>query len=252
MSSEREIFSESLLQDLETPLMNAAGFMGFILPPLWKWLPKMSVFVTNPVSFNPRSPTRHRSVIPFPGGFLLHTGFPNEGFIKTIRKYQQKWSRSSLPIWVHLLADTPSNLNKMIRGVEGLENMAAVELGLPLNADPDEQRKLVTAALGELPLYVNLPVNKIEMDFVNLLPTLGVEGVVLSAPRGSMKCGNWLVSGRLFGPALFPQLVQSVIDLKNVGLTVVAGSGVYSMDQAEIAIKAGARAVQFDGLLWQV
>ena len=69
-------------QDLtfRTPLMNAAGMLGFIPNPRAPldlgWL---GAFVTNPVSLSPRQPAENRVMLPFAGGFLLHTGLPNPG-----------------------------------------------------------------------------------------------------------------------------------------------------------------------------
>jgi dihydroorotate dehydrogenase len=251
MLSPDQVQEFTLLPELSSPWMNAAGFLGFIPPASWPLMPKMGAFVTNPISLLPRSPAHNRAVVPFPGGYLLHTGFPNNGLIKILKKHQQKWSRLPIPIWAHLLSDTPYNCQKMVRVLEGAENVSTVELSFPCDLDRKLQVDLVCAAVGELPIFVAIPLNKIDLEFIGLLPSLGAAGVVISAPRGSLTIGNKVVSGRLYGPALFPQLLQAVVDLKDVGLPVIAGSGIFSFQQGEAALSAGASAVQFDGMLWQ-
>src|SRR5512147_1080331 len=90
-----------------TPLMNAAGSLGFAPDPYGPTeLEQLGVFVTNPVSLAPRSPAHGERVLSYPGGFLLHTGYPNPGLKNVIRRYAAGWSRSSLPVWVHLLPGT--------------------------------------------------------------------------------------------------------------------------------------------------
>ena len=44
----------------------------------------------------------------------------------------------------------------MIRKLEGLENILAVELGLPPNCPPDQLRDFLSAAEGELPVAICL------------------------------------------------------------------------------------------------
>jgi dihydroorotate dehydrogenase len=70
-----------------TPLMNAAGLLGFAPEPrspifagregIWD---DFGAFVTNPISLRPRFPTTLPELIEYPGGFLMHTGLPNPGF----------------------------------------------------------------------------------------------------------------------------------------------------------------------------
>ena len=69
-------------QDLafRTPLMNAAGALGFIPNRRAPFdLGCLGAFVTNPISLSPRQPAENRVILPFAGGFLLHTGLPNPG-----------------------------------------------------------------------------------------------------------------------------------------------------------------------------
>ena len=74
---------------LEKPFVNAAGMLGFApdahnMP----FLDRLGAFITNPISRTPRKPAGNRACLPFPGGFLLHTGLPNPGINRVIRQYQ--------------------------------------------------------------------------------------------------------------------------------------------------------------------
>ena len=86
------------------PLMNAAGSLGFA-PDTRAGisLDLFGAFVTNPLSLRPRHPTAEPTVIEYQGGFLLHTGLPNPGIHAALKKYSAKWTRSELPIIVHLM-----------------------------------------------------------------------------------------------------------------------------------------------------
>src|SRR4030043_761294 len=93
---------------IDPPLMNAAGSLGFS-PDLYSpmdWS-RMGAFVTNPISLMPRTPARGKRFIAYPGGFLLHTGFPNPGLSHVLRRYAAQWSRSTIQGMVHPLAPSP-------------------------------------------------------------------------------------------------------------------------------------------------
>src|SRR5215510_6411956 len=119
------------------PMMNAAGTLGFAPDPrAGVDLAAFGAFVTNPLSLRPRRPAAKPELLEYPGGFLLHTGLPNPGFQAGLKRYSAKWSRSDLPIIVHLMADRPEETQNMVRMLETQENVMAVELGFaPLLAD---------------------------------------------------------------------------------------------------------------------
>ena len=59
-----------------------------------------------------------------------------------------------------------------------------------------------------------------------------------------------LVSGRLFGAALFPQALADLEKALAYGVPVIASGGVTTREQVEQMLKAGAFAVQVDTVLW--
>ena len=143
---------------LTEPLVNAAGMLGFApdqrTTPL---LDQMGAFITNPISRRPRQVASKRGHLPYPGGFLLHTGLPNPGISAVIRQNRRRWAAAPLPIIVHLLAETPQTLAEMVRKLEGLENVLALEIGLAPDCSPEQLTRLFSAAAGELPVVISLP-----------------------------------------------------------------------------------------------
>jgi dihydroorotate dehydrogenase len=248
-------------QDLtfSTPYMNAAGTLGFApdfrAPVPWD---SFGAFVTNPLSLRSRRPTDSPALIEYPGGFLLHTGLPNPGLSTAIKKYARRWVDSRLPIIVNLMADRPEETSRMVQSLEGLENIAAVELGFaPLLAD-DIILLTTEMSLGELPLIVSLPVEQV----LSLGPQIIQEGaaaVSLAAPRGMLPLTpgpspsgrGETITGRLNGPALFPQALLTVRDAVRANLPIIGAGGVGSKENADAMLSVGALAVQVDASLWK-
>src|SRR4030043_1454459 len=93
---------------IDPPLMNAAGSLGFS-PDLYSpmdWS-RMGAFVTNPISLMPRTPARGKRFIAYPGGFLLHTGFPNPGLSPVMGRYATQWCPGAIRVDVRLQAQRP-------------------------------------------------------------------------------------------------------------------------------------------------
>ena len=236
------------------PLMNAAGSLGFapdlrVLGELGG-LGTFGAFVTNPISLRPRQPTAQPTVIEYPGGFLLHTGLPNPGIYGALKKYSAKWTRSDLPIIVHLMADRPEETQTMVRMLESQENVMAVELGFaPLLAD-DILLLTLEMCMGELPLIFSLYVEQV----LSLGPRLiqdGADAISIAAPRGALITDHsTLITGRLYGPSLFPQTLETVNNAVKLGLPVIGSGGVWSKDNADGLLSVGALAAQVDAALW--
>ena len=241
-------------QDLSfsSPYMNAAGTLGFApdfrAPVPWEAL---GAFVTNSISLRARKPTKDPMILEYPGGFLLHTGLPNPGLSATVRKYARRWRESHLPIIVHLMADRPEETTRMVQSLEGLENIAAVELGFaPLLSD-DIILISVEMCQGELPLIVSLPSEQL----LSLGPSVmqaGAAAISLDMPRGMIPLENGeQVTGRLSGAGLFPQSLLAVRDAVQSNLPIIAAGGVGSKENADAMLSVGALAVQIDASLWK-
>ncbi len=238
--------------------MNAAGSLGFAPDTRsGSSLEPFGAFITNPISLRPRTPTAQPAVIEYLGGFLLHTGLPNPGIRAALKKYSAKWTRSELPVIVHLMADRPEETQQMVRMLESQENVMAVELGFaPLLAD-DIILLTLEMCLGELPLIFSLPVEQV----LSLGPRLmqdGAQAISIAAPRGAippLPSGEGLgvreiTHGRLFGPSLFPQTLYVVESAAKLGIPIIGAGGVWSKQNADAMLSVGALAVQVDAALW--
>ena len=231
------------------PMMNAAGSLGFAPDSrAGISLDSLGAFVTNPFSLRPRKPAAQPEVIEYPGGFLLHSGLPNPGFNAGLKRYASRWDKSDLPVIVHLMADRPEETRQMVRMLETHENVMAAELGFaPLLAD-DILLLTLEMCLGELPLIFSLPVEQI----LSLGPRLiqeGAQAIRISAPRGAWMTDH-LITGRLYGPSLFPRVLETVYSAAKLGLPTIGAGGVWTKENAEVMLSAGALAVQVDAVLW--
>lgn len=237
--------------DLATPWMNAAGTLGFAPPASLPQLQPPGAFVTNPVSLHHRTPAGSRAALPYSGGVLLHSGLVNPGLRQLLKKYAPRWQRSSLPIWVHLLGDTPEEIHSLARQLESVEGVSAFEVGLPPHAAPTLYLEMLSAASGELPVAAHLPLNAASADWLDLLPTSAASGVVLGAPRGLLPGAHGeLVAGRLYGAGLLPQVLAAIQLLLPLHMPLIAGAGIFSVASGQACLGAGAQAVQVDTALW--
>lgn len=238
--------------DLRFPWMNAAGSLGFA-PDTREpaTLESFGAFVTNPISPRARRANRPPRLLTFPGGVLLHTGHPNPGLTAAIKRYAASWARAPLPIIVHLLSSKPEELKKAVLRIENLENMLAIEIGIEADASFDLIEDLIHAAQGELPLIVQVPLHR-ALGLAEEVAATGSASISLGAVRGALPGPDGkLLSGRLYGPVLFPQALETVRELSKAKLAVIAAGGISSRAQGEAMLAAGAVAVQMDVGLWK-
>lgn len=232
--------------ETRSPILNAAGTLGFALPKRSPLNHALGAFITNPISWGPRTPAQGARLVGLPGGILLHTGLPNPGFRQVLREFGRAWGRTEIPVIVHLLVESPDDLNRMVRQLEDVEGVAGIELGLPPDADSAYLGEVIEAATGELPLIVRLAPE-------NILPPIFPSAISLAPPRGTLPGSGKgsFVQGRLLGPGLFPLALHAVQAWREVGVPLIAGGGVYHPAQAEAMLAAGASAVQLDLRLWR-
>jgi dihydroorotate dehydrogenase (NAD+) catalytic subunit len=237
---------------LPLPLMNAAGTLGFVPErnsPLE--IERLGAFVTNPISLEPRRAARGTRLVSFPGGFLLHTGFPNPGLRTVQRRFAARWARLPRPVIVHALANTPDEIHRLVLELETLENVTGIELGLPPDVEPETAQAMFTRAQGEMPLIFRLPYENAWL-LGQALHAAGAEYVSLSPPRGLLPGPDGrLVSGRLYGPAVLPLVLPVIRALAEMGFTVIGGGGLYNARDAAALRAAGADMLQLDAVLWR-
>ncbi len=251
LDEERPVFKRDLL--LDKPFVNASGTLGFTPEPrLAPALAGLGAFITNPISRGPRVPAAARTVIPFSGGFLLHSGHPNPGITRALSRFRQRWAAAPLPVIVHLLAETPDTLAEMVPKLEGLENILALELGLPPDCSPDLLAAFLEAGFGELPLVPCISPEKITL-LLEALTALSPAAVHLVEPRGALPDQDGsIIQGRLYGPAIFPVMLRAARLLAAAGLHVIANGGITARWQADALMETGLLAVGLGSALWGV
>jgi len=140
----------------------------------------------------------------------------------------------------------------MVRILEGLENLIAIELGLPLDCDAPQLENLMEAAFGELPVIPCLQADQIPILQETLIAQHPA-AVHLLPPRGSLPTEEGaLISGRLYGPSVFPNQLRALQTLAASGLRLIVSGGIKEIWQADAMLKAGAMAVGLDHALWGV
>ena len=77
----------------------------------------------------------------------------------------------------------------------------------------------------------------------------GAQAIRISAPRGAWMTDH-LITGRLYGPSLFPRVLETVYSAAKLGLPTIGAGGVWTKENAEAMLSAGALAVQVDAVLW--
>jgi dihydroorotate dehydrogenase (NAD+) catalytic subunit len=231
---------------------NVTGMLGFSNESLHTIdLSRLGAFVTNPISLTPRSPSRPPRTLTFQGGFLLHTGHPNPGLSVVLKDHRRHWQELPCPVIVHLLGQNPHDLSRMLERLEDVEAVAAIEIGME-PTDPDTVSQVTVASVeSELPIIVQVPMDCRE-DILSAIVAAGANALGLGPPRGSIPGPEGeLISGRLFGPALFPYALHAVSKLSpHLDIPLIASGGLYNYNQVKAMLEAGASAVQFDSVLW--
>ena len=237
---------------IDPPLTNAAGSLGYSdetrrfidLSPL-------GAMITNPVSLRPRVPARGPRWLPFVGGFLLHTGHPNPGFSEVIRRHRKRWAISPYPVIVHVLTRIPHEAGQMAEQLEEVEGVSGIELNLS-ESSPLEAEALVSSTIAShVPVLAHLPIGADEQVAMAAIQA-GAVALTLGAPRGTMQDSEGvLVNGRLYGRSIFPLALQSLTHLVDrVDGPILVGGGIYTREQVDIMLAAGAAGVQLYAVMW--
>ena len=240
-----------------TPVLPAAGTVGF--GDRYRSLidfDKLGAIVTNPATIEPWSPAAGTRVISLDAGVLIHTGLPNPGLAKVISRNRRAWASLPIPVILHLVATSVSQIRRAVELIDGVDEIAAVELGLSDDIHEPEAADLVAeAARLEKPLLARLPFYE-AYQLALPIAEAGADALVLTAPpRGTARDRHTgrLVSGRLYGPLIKPMILRLVGRLRRqltAEIPIIASGGVHSPQDARDYIDAGAVAVQVDAATW--
>lgn len=236
-------------------ILNAEGMLGFAPDPRnTPGFTELGAFITNPVSLLPRTPAEARAAISFEGGVLLHSGFPNPGLEKVLKKYARLWHSVPMPVILHLMAEDQREMEQCLRMLEGADGLAGLELSFRPGMGTREKANMLLAILREWPVIAQLDIE----DLGRVLPLLGGEAVTAVSmlpergrlPQKIVKGQLVWVEGRLYGAAQFPQTVMKLELAREHGIPVIAAGGVTRLEQVEQLLQAGALAVKVDTGFW--
>lgn len=232
--------------------MNAAGTCGYM--PAKGFLenfPEVALFITNPISYYPRKPAEDRNIIPFKGGFLVHSGHPNPGIKKILQLNKKAWENAHLPICLNLLSDTTESLEKIIRMVEEIDNIAAIELAFDFPLSHEITKIMIQAISGQLPIILSLPFEMVFQDWIEDILSTDIYAISIQAPRGVISHKNQLISGRLYGRSILPMTMQAVKYLSSFGIPIYAGVGVFKKEEIISLLGLGVRNFQAHEIIWR-
>ena len=239
---------------LSNPLMNAAGVLGFAGE--YRRLVEfgaLGAFVTNALTATPRTPAHPPNVVALPDGVLIHTGLPNPGVSAALRRYGREWQRLGPPVIVHLAATTAPEVSRSLQRLEQMEAISGLELGLRDDVTVAEAAQLVQAAVGNVPLLVQVPFGRAP-ELATVLAQAGGDALVVSGPaRRSVDVEGREVTGRWYAPSSFGEVLLAVKQVvETLGdVPVVGAGGIWGVEQACAMLAAGAAAVQVDIAIWR-
>jgi dihydroorotate dehydrogenase (NAD+) catalytic subunit len=245
---------------LSSPVMPAAGTFGY--GEAYRDLivyENLGAIVTNPVSWRSRRAAHGPRLVVQGEHFLVHTGLPNPGVRRVIRRHARRWERLECPVIVHVITTSPADVARVCERLAGVRNVRGIELGLDDGTPVDDALTFLDAARSScpFPLIVRLPFDGVERLALPLVEA-GVDALTLTAPpRGRLlrpagEASPDIVRGRLYGPAHFPILLQRLAQWgERLPVPLIACGGIRTAEEAHACLDAGATAVQIDALLWR-
>lgn len=243
--------------ELLTPVMCSAGTLGY--GETYRDtvnVDKLGAIVTHPITYNPWDPARGPRVVPLESGVLLHTGLPNPGLTRAIRKHRNMWLALSIPIIVHLVATSEDHVRKSAARLDEEDSVNAIELGLSDDIGWEEAASLVKAAISktEKPMLVRLGLQD-AYEIAQSVADAGAGGLVISAPpRGKARdpYTGQMVTGRIYGPMVKTMALHVVEQIAGriTDVPIIGAGGIHTTQDARDFIEVGARAVQVDSVTW--
>ena len=212
----------------------------------------LGAMITNPITVNPRYPTRNVRMRQIETGIVLHTGLPNPGLSKALFTYGKKWKNFACPVIVHLAVDTPEEARECVYQLEDHDNVLGIELGFRHHEDLKHTAAIVaSASKGPLPIIVKTPFENPE-TFAKLAEDSGAQAITVTAPaRTTLPDETSWFEGRMYGANTFGIILTLVKKLsQEISLPIIAAGDVHNNEQAKTLLRAGAKAVQLGSIVW--
>lgn len=245
---------------LESPLLNTAGTLGFD-PPSGVDLAALGAFVTNPITPHARTPAHPPNACSLPNGVWIHTGLPNPGLDRIIRRQARHWARLPMPVIVHLAAHSPAEAQRCAERLENVDNVGGLELGFVDTTTSADLQHLIRATVGGVPILARLPFRELaaveqHLPLAEAALRAGADALTISAPPRilyPLAQDADAPHGRLYSPDLFPATLAAVQTLAAhfPNVPIIGASGVFELEHAQALLTAGASAVQLDAVLWR-
>lgn len=246
---------------LTSPVMPASGTVGY--GDAYADMVDFSLLgalVTNPVSLRPRKAARGQRLRIHGNHLVVHTGLPNPGVKRVIQHYKQLWERSPVPVIVHVIATTPTEVLQVTTRLANLTGVVGIELGLADYMKPERAVQMVHAAVeSTLPIIARIPFGRVD-DLAIVLAEGGASALTLTAPpRVVLPSENAdagenqrYIRGRMYGQAVFPLLLGTLARwTRKLPVPVIACGGIQNAQEAFACLNLGATAVQLDAVIWR-
>lgn len=210
-------------------------------------LARVGAIVTRPTTVHTRGlPPPTWSAVP---SGVVYSHLPSVSVRVLLRDEARRWSRSPAPVWVHLLG-TAHDIDEMLVRLAPVDDIAGFVVE---SEDADIVRVLATARRGTLlPLWAMLPLRPDLADLAQAATAAGSDALVIAQPPPAAAWqGQTLVQGRLWGPAVIPQVVAALAMLAPlVTVPLIAQGGVGDAPTARQYLAVGATAVLVDAARW--
>jgi dihydroorotate dehydrogenase (NAD+) catalytic subunit len=254
--------------ELEHPVINGSGTFDAIAARrvygerLLEEFP-FSAFVSKTITPQPRAGNEPQRIWETPAGMINSIGLPNKGLDGFLAEDLPRLAELPVPLIVSVMGTSATEFAKLVEGVGGREEVAAVELnvscpnvhsGLIVGEQPGETQSLLEALrpLTGKPLIVKLTPNVADpgavavaaedggADAVSLINTLKASAIDPATGLPGVAAGH----GGLSGPAVRPIAVAQVRSVAAaVGIPVIGMGGVCDGADALELIDAGAQVV---------
>ncbi|HHW85001.1 MAG TPA: hypothetical protein GX400_02175 [Chloroflexi bacterium] len=237
----------------------AAGF-GDMLPYGLK-LTEIGALIVGPVSATGRGYNGPATLVESDGGLVVQGSGFSRSARRAVERYGAIWQRLALPVIVHLVDATATDLARSARHLAHAPGVAAIEWKLPPTATPallvDGVRALTRVC--DAPIWVKLPLANAAALAAHAVAAGAVGVVVGQAPPGAapdnapITEAPGIVSGALHGPGVYPLMLYALREVAaaQLGCALIACGGVHHAGCIQQALAAGAHAVQIDSGLWR-
>jgi dihydroorotate dehydrogenase (NAD+) catalytic subunit len=254
--------------ELEHPVINASGTFDALAArrvygdALLEDFP-FAAFVSKTITPEPRVGNEPQRIWETPAGMINSIGLPNKGLEGFLAEDLPKLAELPVPLIVSVMATSREEFARLVEGVGGREEVAAIELnvscpnvhsGLIVGEQPLETVALVEALRPRTakPLIVKLTPNVADpaavavaaeeggADAVSLINTLKASAIDPLTRRPGIAAGH----GGLSGPAVRPVAVAQLRAVcAAIGIPAIGMGGVCDGADALEFIDAGARVV---------